>query len=111
MNIKEYEWLKFMVRINKKVPAVTRVEEWTRAEMGVGAAMAAGSQAENGNCALFVHAAMQMKIKVIKVLEKLNMNSQLEDIIIIAMDRRIKISPNRFERMVISPDLLEEGFW
>lgn len=32
-------------------PAVTKVEEWTRADTGVGAAIAAGSHAENGNCA------------------------------------------------------------
>jgi hypothetical protein len=32
-------------------PAVTRVEEWTKAETGVGAAIAAGSQAEKGNWA------------------------------------------------------------
>jgi hypothetical protein len=44
-------------RINKYTPAVTRVEEWTNAEIGVGAAIAAGSQAENGICALLVIAA------------------------------------------------------
>jgi len=42
----------------RKTPAVTRVEECTRAETGVGAAMAAGSHLENGTCALFVMAAM-----------------------------------------------------
>jgi hypothetical protein len=36
-------------RIKIKTPAVTRVEEWTRAETGVGAAMAAGSQLIKGN--------------------------------------------------------------
>lgn len=41
-------------RIIKKTPAVTKVEEWTKAETGVGAAMAAGSQAEKGICALLV---------------------------------------------------------
>lgn len=40
------------------MPAVTRVEECTRAETGVGAAMAAGSQAEKGSCALLVIAAI-----------------------------------------------------
>lgn len=33
------------------------MEEWTRAETGVGAAIAAGSQEEKGICALFVIAA------------------------------------------------------
>ena len=36
---------------------MTSVEEWTRADTGVGAAMAAGSHLENGICALFVIAA------------------------------------------------------
>lgn len=45
-------------RINKYTPAVTRVEEWTRAETGVGAAIAAGNQAEKGIWALFVQAAI-----------------------------------------------------
>jgi hypothetical protein len=32
-----------------KTPAVTRVEEWTKAETGVGAAIAAGSQDLKGS--------------------------------------------------------------
>lgn len=36
---------------------MTRVDECTRAETGVGAAMAAGSQLMNGSWALFVMAA------------------------------------------------------
>lgn len=39
---------KWKNRIRIKTPAVTRVEEWTKADTGVGAAMAAGSQLENG---------------------------------------------------------------
>jgi hypothetical protein len=46
--------LKFLRRIKRKTPAVTRVDEWTKDETGVGAAMAAGSQAENGIWALLV---------------------------------------------------------
>ena len=38
-------WLK---RITRYTPAVTRVEECTNAETGVGAAIAAGSQAQKG---------------------------------------------------------------
>jgi hypothetical protein len=45
-------------RIIKYTPAVTRVDEWTKADTGVGAAIAAGSQAENGIWALLVHAAV-----------------------------------------------------
>lgn len=44
-------------RMLKNTPAVTRVEECTKEETGVGAAIAAGSQAENGIWALFVNAA------------------------------------------------------
>jgi hypothetical protein len=44
----------------KKTPAVTRVEEWTKAETGVGAAIAAGNQLEKGICALLVMAATIM---------------------------------------------------
>jgi len=36
---------------------VTRVEECTRADTGVGAAIAAGNQLEKGICALLVMAA------------------------------------------------------
>jgi hypothetical protein len=43
-------------RINKYTPAVTSVDEWTSADTGVGAAIAAGNHAENGTWALFVHA-------------------------------------------------------
>jgi hypothetical protein len=51
-------------RISRYTPAVTRVDEWTKADTGVGAAMAAGSQAENGICALLVEAATVIKITV-----------------------------------------------
>jgi hypothetical protein len=44
---------------------VTKVEECTKAETGVGAAMAAGNQLEKGIWALFVMAATIMN-KVIK---------------------------------------------
>lgn len=40
--------------MRRKTPAVTNVEEWTRDETGVGAAIAAGNHEEKGICALFV---------------------------------------------------------
>ena len=43
------------------MPAVTSVEEWTRAETGVGAAIAAGNQAENGIWALLVQAEIMIR--------------------------------------------------
>jgi hypothetical protein len=55
---------KFSYRKIKYTPAVTKVEEWTRADTGVGAAMAAGSQALKGICALFVHPAMTKRKKI-----------------------------------------------
>jgi len=60
------------IRINKYTPAVTRVEEWTNADTGVGAAIAAGNHAENGICALFVQAEIIMMntSKLEKILEK-----------------------------------------
>jgi len=42
-------------------PEVTRVEEWTKAEIGVGAAIAKGNQGEKGYKALFV-----IKVTIIK---------------------------------------------
>jgi len=42
---------------------VTKVEEWTKEETGVGAAIAAGSQAEKGTCALLVIAPKNKKTK------------------------------------------------
>lgn len=47
----------FIIRVIKYTPAVTSVEECTKADTGVGAAMAAGSHALKGSCALFVQAA------------------------------------------------------
>jgi len=42
---------------------VTKVEEWTKEETGVGAAIAAGNQEENGNWALLVTDPKKIKIK------------------------------------------------
>lgn len=50
-------------RIDKYTPAVTKVEEWTKEEIGVGADMAEGNQAEKGNWALFVKKEDNKKIK------------------------------------------------
>lgn len=54
----------FENRIRRYTPAVTRVDEWTRADTGVGAAIAAGSQAEKGIWALFVIAAKVIKYPI-----------------------------------------------
>ena len=52
---------KRLKRISKNTPAVTRVDEWTKADTGVGAAIAAGNQEEKGIWALLVQAD---KIKI-----------------------------------------------
>lgn len=43
-------------RMSNTTPAATRVEEWTRALTGVGAAIASGSHEENGYTPLLVEA-------------------------------------------------------
>ena len=43
------------------MPAVTSVDEWTKAETGVGAAIAAGNHLENGKWALFVNIPKTLK--------------------------------------------------
>jgi len=52
-------------RISRYTPAVTSVDEWTSAETGVGAAIAAGSHAENGICALLVNAPIIINLVII----------------------------------------------
>lgn len=48
--------MRILNRISRNTPAVTNVDEWTSADTGVGAAIAAGSQEEKGIWALFVQA-------------------------------------------------------
>lgn len=57
--IKTHESIKGMKSKYTKIkitPAATKVEECTKEEIGVGAAIAAGNQEEKGNCALLVNA-------------------------------------------------------
>jgi hypothetical protein len=41
-------------RITRKTPATTSVEEWIRAEAGVGASIASGNQTWEKNCAALI---------------------------------------------------------
>jgi len=96
-------------RNNKYTPAVTSVEECTKADTGVGAAIAAGSQALKGTWALFVIAAT---IKVLKVrpagpippnrlIGKVNeLNGSIRE-----REIRIRASPTRLVRAVSRPAL------
>lgn len=101
-------WLKFITRIRMYTPAVTRVDEWTKAEIGVGAAIAAGSQEENGNWALLEMAAIRMSIETIVGYCSFIVKFQFIFIIKILIVNRIAISPKRLEKIVISPDDAEE---
>lgn len=72
--------------------------------MGVGAAIAIGNHAENGNWALFEQAAI-INIIIIRRGNSLFIdNDQFLLIINNLIDKRIKISPTRFLRSVIDPD-------
>lgn len=104
-------WLRWNNRIIKYTPAVTKVDEWTSAEIGVGAAIAIGNQAENGNWALFEHAAKDNMINVRIENSLFMLKFQFDDIIIILIDSRIRISPIRFLNSVMVPDAEDEKFW
>lgn len=83
------------------------MEEWTRAEIGVGAAIAAGSHALKGNWALFVMAAVKMRMEEND--EKCLLRGNSHDIRneIVLIERMIAISPIRLERIVSVPDSLD----
>lgn len=101
----------FVNRIIKNTPAVTKVDEWTKAEIGVGAAIAAGSQAEKGNWALFVQEARIKRIKIKLLFIWVINNSQEENMNIIEIEIIIKASPIRLDKIVIVPDEPDFGFW
>lgn len=100
-------------RIRRNTPAVTRVEEWTKADTGVGAAMAAGSQEENGSWALLVSAATATAVRS----RGLKVNwwgvvmvhiPWLKDQAIL---RRIRTSPMRLVKAVSMPPARALGVW
>lgn len=96
-----------VIRNKINTPAVTKVDECTKAEIGVGAAIAIGNHAEKGNCALFEEAANINKIKGIVGISQFI--EKLQDFIInnILIEIKIKISPIRFLNKVIDPEALE----
>lgn len=112
-NSKGTEFLiKLKKRIKIKIPAVTRVEEWTRAETGVGAAIAAGSQLIKGNWALFVIAA------VISINPRRVSKGELHGSIgshwvfsLQAIVNKINTSPNRLVIAVIIAAPTDFGVW
>jgi hypothetical protein len=84
------------------------VEEWTRDEIGVGAAMAAGNQAEKGTCALFV--ILPINKMMINIILNEVMNS-VENVPLAMKKNKIhrnKESPSRLVKMVI---ILEDSLF
>ena len=92
---------------------MTRVDEWTKADTGVGAAIAAGSQAEKGIWALLVIAA-----RIIKVYSKFLLNNSVPaatqnakfispPILNQAILMSKHTSPTRFLKTVSIPALLD----
>ena len=64
-----------LLKLNKRnTPAVTRVDEWTKDETGVGAAIASGNHLTQGNIALFVIAPIRInQIRISKTVDVLLM--------------------------------------
>lgn len=100
-------------RMRRKIPAVTSVDEWTSAETGVGAAMAAGSQLEKGICALFVIPASVsiVAIRGVRGVWDMFIINQCPWLRQQAMVRRIITSPMRFLSAVIILAPRDLGFW
>lgn len=99
-------------RNTRNTPAVTRVDEWTSAETGVGAAIAAGSHLENGIWALFVIAARERQAitqGLVGGVDKMFVQwpwFRKRAIVI-----RRNASPIRFIRAVIMPAPRAVGVW
>jgi hypothetical protein len=82
---------------------VTKVEEWTKAETGVGAAIAKGSQEEKGYWALLVKAPNIIKQQTQKVPPSITEIFQWPLLIKSPIDKISPTSPKRLVKTVISP--------
>ena len=91
---------------------MTKVDECTNAEIGVGAAIAIGSQGEKGYKALFV-----IKVKISMKMERLFKVIEEKDVKVLKLKNNIakvtkkKQSPKRFISKVNKPDVIEDWFW
>lgn len=94
------EWAK------RNAPAVTKVEECTRADVGVGAAIAAGNQALKGSCADFVNAINIIRIQNIFDLPIIKSWKEWNDPFINKMLIIKHTSPTRFINTVITLGLI-----
>lgn len=98
--------------MRRNTPAVTKVEECTRADTGVGAAIAAGNHLENGIWALFVIAAREIAITWSHRVSRSHMwvMVQCPWLMVRAMAIKIITSPIRLVRAVIIPAPSDLGF-
>lgn len=89
------------------------MEECTRADTGVGAAIAAGSQEEKGIWALLVIAAIIIRrvIHLVSGLFSEWMINQCPEFSIKAILSKIRTSPIRLVNAVIMPAARDLGFW
>src|SRR6218665_1948588 len=105
--------IKLKNRIKRKTPAVTRVDECTKADTGVGAAMAAGSHLENGTWGLLVIAA----IVIAKICQFFALEVHMCRIFqcpwfkVHAIAKRSTPSPMRLVKALIIPAARDLGFW
>lgn len=85
------------------------MDEWTSADTGVGAAIAAGSQAEKGICALLVHAErIRIKIRIHNegsIIPLIVVNVQCPPLNMIPIHIKSPTSPIRLVSAVIMPAL------
>ncbi len=98
-------------RITRNTPAVTNVDECTKEEIGVGAAIAAGNQFLKGNWALLVKLPKTKKNN--KIVGKKNIFS-IKELFLSKRAAKIiirKPSPNRLVKAVFILALQEEEFW
>jgi len=100
---------KLEYRIIKYKPAVTRVEEWTNEEIGVGAAIANGNHGEKGKIALLVIKVITLTKQISsidiegkKILEEGSKEKTKAKVI------KKKQSPTRFIKRVKIPEVIED---
>ena len=104
--------IKSLNRNSRYTPAVTRVEEWTKDDTGVGAAIAAGNQAEKGIWALLVIAArviataVKLSAALLRSFDQ-TITFHLPKVNLKAIANRIRTSPTRLVRAVRSPALYD----
>jgi len=100
----ELSFIKSNKRNIKNTPAVTRVEEWTNEETGVGAAIAKGSHLEKGSWALLVNLA-NTKIKgAVSSSQKINFHPPILKLKKTPTNK--KTSPSRFVSTVSIAELV-----